>query len=299
MPGTDFQCTFKFKEQGGQGWSETIYIKAAGLNPRALDMATRLAVARRAILSKGYFLSEVVVSDVEVFRDSEILDPETGLGQPLGEGLFGANAQAGEQPWDRLLLRMNAGATARRGLELGGVPKNQITSEGRYEPTQAWQRLLQAYLLRVRNGTADIGPSRFTIRRQDTGNKKADLITVSSDPQNDVALQVTLKQTEATDIGLVAGSLVRVSRVRDVVRANGIWQVAQVDVIGGVPPTVRVTMIVKGGNKIFGPYDVKTGRIRVITISYPEITRAIPERGVRRKTGGPFDRTHGKFPRPI
>ena len=103
-----------FFEQGKAGWSETWYTRQNNIAAAYTD-ATNLAKARAQLLGQTTQLVEARVSDVTVFRDSEVSI------QQLPAGFFTPKTIS-DNPFSALLLRLEAGAQYRRQLYLRGLP---------------------------------------------------------------------------------------------------------------------------------------------------------------------------------
>lgn len=121
-----------FFEFGKFGWTES-YVRVEASPLSAQQAGEDLLVARRKILAFNCTLNRVRLSDVDVFRDSALIDIPLSTGKAM-------QVEKMSEPWSCLLCRMDSLATYRKNIYLRGVPDIEI------DPNNKLTDLNPAYL---------------------------------------------------------------------------------------------------------------------------------------------------------
>lgn len=272
-----FRVTYAFKDGSGSGWSENFYVDA-DTQDAAHHVATRdmLVNARLGMLSPDYTLNLIRTCNVDSIRDSKV----KAFPSNVGNGKFDIGqdfaTDASEEPYDRLLVRMDAGTTHRRQLYLGGLPSNQVSRTREYNPTAGFGDAFKKWadLIKVNGSPFKIQFPTYAPEGQ------ADASTVDLGAHS---LSFTFQAGKPP--GWVKGAKFRVRRSSGAVNVDGIWT------IDFASPT---TVYTKPKAKKIGGALVNNPFLSLITYDYASITDVQALRGTHRDTGRPFDQSRGR-----
>jgi hypothetical protein len=282
----NFNATYFFEGiQGGSGWTETFYFVDADIST-ALTDARAYVRPRLNILTADFALTEVRVSDLSVLRDSLVQSYPlaSAVGALAGApppGDWGA-ADTLQPAWNGLLIRLEGTSLHRRSLILRGIPGGITDSGGHYTPTPGWNTAFLAwknFLLRA---------PAFSLRLVQRGLQIFPT-AVAIDPD---ARSLTLTLAGLAPAGWIPGANVICTRFQGASPVNGTWNISGVIPLVGPPATTTVLLRPKL-RKIYGTA-LNTGIWQVLTYPLQAITNVIPERGVKKATGRPFDLPRGR-----
>src|SRR6266536_27383 len=261
-----------FEDIGNSGWTETFYFTDTDITVARDRAETKYVTQRLSLLTGSYSLRELRVSDVAILRDSLVKS------YTFAQGLGNYPAVAGardEQPWDALLVRIEAGALNRRSLLMRGLPGGLVDPVGVYTPSALWSRRFAAFR------ASCLAAPPFQIRTQTSGpGFRADNINIGPG-----GWTISLNFLAGPPPSFVAGRIVRISGVKGAAFINGLWKIYQV--IGNAVLMEQKRRPAVGNVLI-------TGSAKLITIGFSNFTNLIPERGVKKSTGRPFDEPRGR-----
>lgn len=266
-------CFFK---SGTYGWSESFYTVKDD-HTAAIARMRGYKNSRRTVLNRDAFITYIRVSNIGAPNDSGV----EYYAAADGRGQFG-NAAEGEQPYDGLLIRLEGTPASRRMFILRGMPRGQITSEGVYEPTDAFRNRMANFIGQVR-GFLEFGEAEDPLRiRRRVGGDRYGISALTVVVGNNRAINVT---AEGALWPPDAGASIRVTQVESMARVNRIWRVRAVATqsITTFPRRTRVIGTYEGG-----------GLVTIMSTSLVNITGGTPQRGVRRDTGRPSDSPRGR-----
>ncbi len=261
------KCVLFFEDELTHTFTETYYVindSPAGallrFDPKNPDS---FLVKRLNVLAKNYYCTEVRAGNDEQDRDSLIIP----INFVDGKGRYPTGTD-GEQAWDSLLLRCQAGALHRRAFKLSGIPRGVVSANGAYSPTATWT---QKFDLFAANFVTFL---QAQIRTQTAGARVHPAPTVAAD---NLSLNLSFVPG-ATPAGYVAGAYIKLTRYTGSNGINGQWRIRQANAADVVTFPRRTIMY---GNPLM------TGDTQLITIASAPITDVLPLRGARRKTARP------------
>lgn len=251
------------------------------------DMA-RYANIRLNAMSALYSIQEMRASDVTIFRDSILMDALSG-DQLKGKIAGDEGGPDAEEIFTRLLVRLEATNRHRRSFELMGIPGGVLSAQRRYLNPASWRRrfaalkdywIVQTYI-KLRGATSGL-PATDQI------------LTYRGSNTDPLYLAFTLAGDRTADY--TPNTPIRISRARFTLNVDGNWTVHDSFV-----DTVTTNTVVELRTRRYPPIwnvNSKLGRVAVIhgnqVGDYLGVTNAIPERGVRRKSGRPFGEERGR-----
>jgi hypothetical protein len=277
MPNQVVTYFFKDVTTGSAGWTETFYMSAGTLAGALLIAGPQGAImnARLRLLHPDYQLSAVRVSDVAILRDSLILANagDTGTGQWGGAGPHAGDTS--EEPYDALLIRMEASSLKRRSFLMRGLPSSVITHTRQYNPDGVWTAAFNVWR------TTMLANNVSQIRSQTTGTPTfPNTVTISA---SGYGLAITY--VGAIPAGMVNGAYVKVTGIVGAAPVNHLWRIS---VVGAL------TLFLSAQRRLIYGTIAGTPIVQLVTYTYPAITSIIPLRGVKKSTGRPFDVLRGR-----
>lgn len=284
MPGTMFVATYFFEQAEGlsAGWSESFYMSATSLADALGKVNTTARINRRLnLLSSEYKLTLIRVSDIEVRGDSVVRNfgGTEGLGN-LGPQVAAA-VDTSEEPWDGLLVRLEAGGLRRRSFILRGLPIGVTTRNYEYNLVDPFQ----TNFVRWREDLVLAVP--FGLRTVAVG---VDVLP----PPTSVALSATrMGLVLQYPVGAIPGLITNDARIRlsNAPRGlgiNGDWRVQfRLETLG------QVVLFDKRFVIPCVPTSLVFVKLLGATTIIP-ITNALARRGASRKTGRPFGSLVGR-----
>jgi len=302
VPGTTFKVDYIFADQTdlvpAAGWTETFYIAGTSLgNVLTTVKAVPDTNARLALLANTYALAEIRVSDVFALRDSQvyIVPNGMGVGQYPSPGHPTPGEDVSEQPWDGLLVQMQDVAfKSRRSFPLRGLPVGVITQNFQYQANNAvWNPAFQAWV--ARHTASPGGPAPLTpyLLQQRNFTPVASPTTIAVGPDGrsliitwsggvPAAIIAALNPTPPTAVN----PFISIRNCFGADHVNTIWKIASLTL-----PNTLTTYPHR--RQLFGNPG-GTPLIAIVNYNYPGIAYMTPLRGMKRSTGGPFARLHGR-----
>lgn len=261
------KCVLFFEDELSHDFTETYYVindSPAGallrFDPKNPDS---FLIKRLNVLAKNFYCTEVRAGNDEQDRDSLIIP----LSFTDGKGRYPGTAE-GEQAWDSLLLRCEAGALHRRAFKLAGIPRGVISSNGSYSPTPQWITKFDLFADSMKTFL------QAQIRTQTAGVRVHPALSILGDNRS-LGLSFV---PGATPAGWTVGKYVKLTRYTGSNAINGQWRIRTANAADVVTFPRRTDMF---GNPLM------TGDAQLITIDAAPITAVLPLRGARRKTARP------------
>lgn len=270
----NIKTTFTFSAEGNFGWTETFYQVGDDIGTLFAEASSTAAGGylrrRQQMLTENCWIKGVTCSDEAVLRDSKA----KVIPKSQGKGLI-PKPITGEQPYDALLLRCEAGNTRRRGFLLRGIPVGLVSEDNEYIGANAFITNLNNYMEAIRDRL------HGAIRIKTPGPK---LFPSAIDVGLDLK-SLTITFAAPLPAGLATNAIINVAKMGQAANVNGLWKIAKVDgLVVTTFPKLR---------EIFGS-PVPTGSVTVMAITYGAITSIQPVRGGKRDTGRPSGALAGK-----
>jgi len=246
-----------FYQSGITGWSET-YFTTQNTSQLALNALNSLMPSRMSLSTPDVSCQYQRVSDEALFRDSNV-------SENVYTGTYSTGGTS-DPTFVALLFRLSASDYYRRSLFLRGVPDNLIVAQ-LFQPGGTWvnnYRQFQAALI-----------GSWQIRA---------FLRLATTPLNGLLISNTGLVTTLQNHGIAVGNTVRFRRVITTPRTTGDHLVIAVP-----SPTTFQLQQWKPAVTYANPFIVQQS-----IIQGAQITQAIWERLVSRKTGRPFDLPRGR-----
>lgn len=273
----NYRITYFFKDGKSAGWTENFYAQGDSSEAvHSLFVRDALVNARLGFLAEQYFLGEVRTSNTDAARDSLV----TAYSGNSGKGKFKTQQDwaldPAEEPYDALLVRIEAGSTHRRQLYVRGLPTDVVAQNREYVPQpefaanfKKWADIVKA------NGTP------FRLRSLTFGDDVVPFATTVSATGDSFSVSFGLNPVPTW----AKGDIIRVRRAVGVSNLNGMWKVDAV-----LSPVVYF----KPHQRLIRGAIVGNPFLQKATEVFTAVTDVIPERGTSRKTGRPFDVLRGR-----
>lgn len=274
------------------GWSETLW-RNVDESPDTLLNAICGTVGvpptipylidRRNLMTEGWRIDGVKVYPITGGRISS----QKTIPGSEGKGLYLIGASdTQQQPYDRLMWKMNASGGHSRACRLGGISSDIVDPGGNYTSPVLWNAEFYSEFV------ANLVTAQFGLRYGTLGVTRQILdlvfdntILAGSSPRTP-ALVVDGNRTAQFQ----PGTVVRVSGVNGTARANGQWTVDRSLVDGA---NTNVFLRAKRTTAVSGAYDFG-GYVVDITYAVAAMTSGNPVRGVSRKAGRPSGLPRGR-----
>jgi hypothetical protein len=273
------------------GWSETLWRNVdqdpdALLNAIVGTPATPPTIPyvydRRTLLTVGWRIDGVKVYPITGGRISAAA---TFTGDTK-KGLYPAtDVPEDEQPYDRLLWKMNASAGHSRGCRIGGIPSVCVDPGGNYTGHPNFQSRFEDFI-------TDLISAQFGLRYGTPGTVRQ-ISNVTVDPMvvaNASPRTPGVQLTGAFTAEFPAGRTVQITGSIDPARLNGQWTVQSVNAVGDF---TNVVLKAKRSLQITDSFALGS-YIRPILYDIAAMTSGVPVRGVSRKTGRPSGLPRGR-----
>lgn len=257
------------------GWTESWYLQQE-TRAAAMEKLLDIAYYRSALTPSVAVLMACKIQNVDI--------PGDDLPEYSREaGKFGPQpTNEPAVPWAAWLCRFEAGDGRRRNLLLRGVPKSTMN----YTAGTAWRAPPTIYNTDFETYVGALIRNGARIRARDNnpndaGNKQIDAISRSPDNNQYVQLAVTAH-------GMIPGDKVAITKVKNTfpLKLSGIYTVTAIASANSL--TVNANSPVATYPSYTG-----TGRIRIVSYSYPLVTAGKMLRMVKKSTGRPFFGTAG------
>jgi len=296
MPKNRVVLTFSATPGGSfsslSGWSETLWRNVDEAPDTLLNQIVGTPgvpptipylLDRRALMTPGWRIDGVKVYPITGGR----IVAQATLSGDSGKGLFLLSADETEQqPYDRLLWKMNATGGHSRSCRLGGIASIVVDPGGNYSSPIEFNAELRSVFF------AHLVSSQFGMRFA-TVSDPVDIINVVTDtatiPGASVRTPVIVFSGDQSAV-FAAGKVVRVSNCTSPARLNGQWTVGTVAVVGG---ETRAKLRAKRSLQITGDYQIGAFA-RSFTFDVAAMTSGSPIRGVSRRAGRPSGLPRGR-----
>lgn len=284
------------------GWTEAWYDNRDISDAQALQDALLSARARRAILTPGWSLTAVRVSN---------WSPTIGLSRkgthafiPPGQaiGLYPGTAQD-EQPYDALVIACNTAFGNARSRDIRGIPAEIINAGGRYTGVGEFPDRFNLFIDQM-TGETDVGDftnlaslkMAFRIR---TANGPFNIVAVSTGGVGappGASIYTPVVDIDLGGSGFLFGStgFVTFAQAVGISGLQGTWKFVNSAVLGPTNPTwVRLWLARKRKRQVNGVYS-GGGTARIITYALDSLAAAFPGYGTSRRTGRPSRLPRGR-----
>lgn len=286
------------------GWSETFWRNVdetpdALLNlllpPPGAPLTIPLISRRRDLLTGGWRIDGVRIYPLAGGR---VVASATIPGNQ-GKGVFPiVTGQQEQQPYDRLLYRMNCTDGHSRSARLGGISSSVVDPGGNYvdggtplsEPGTGGDFHLR--LVGAGGWFQTLIAGQFGMRFATVSEpfEIIDVVTATATIAGATPRTPVLTFTGDQTAIFTAGKSIRVTKATDPARLNGQWTIQSVDVASSV---TRVKLRAKQGIEIAGDYH-GGAYARSLTYGVAAMTSGSPVRGVSRKAGRPSGLPRGR-----
>lgn len=315
MPQIVFKATWFFQAGRGYGWTENFYGQAVDLPSAQALVTTPFIAARVGMLTSPYLLTAI--------RFTNVTPPAAGQAQPLRQSLVtsipaaqgigtmpgptnatappptniggqwvgggdwgpgGGQAEPGE-PFQALLIRMEAGVQNRRSLLIRGIPDSITDASADYTPTAAWNTAFNTWkAFYIRQNTA------WGVRT--VGGGALTLPNAVNVIQNGAVVQVVFPA--ALDPVWPNNQLVKISNVLGASYLKGYWRTQGAGVASGIAPANVMTYQMRIKKRLITGTPAIVPRVLTVNPGFASFSAFIPERGVKKSTGRPSGVSRGR-----
>lgn len=286
------------------GWSETYWrnvdeapdtLLNAIVGTSSIPITIGMLARRRDLMTAGWRIDGVKVYPITGGR----IATAATLPGNTGAGMFPLAADANEQqPYDRLLWKMNATGGHSRSARLGGISSTVVDAGGNYSgpgtvlapPGSAGD--FHGRLADTLGFFPMLVEKQFGLRFV-TVSDPHDIVAVVTDPivvAGASARTPVIAFTGNVTAVFPAGATVRISNSISPARLNGQWTIRTVSVVGAL---TYVKLAAKRSLTITGEYEIGA-YARALTFEVAAMTAGFPIRGVSRKPGRPSGLPRGR-----